>query len=388
MGRRAVIFVPGLQKRAQLDGRDILADAVVAYAEGYQVETTEGAAEDGFNYTTLIARNREGADEVTLDIYEAYWGDLIPDWSSESPWARFKRGLSLLSYWLVGGLARAMLRREFPTRVMVAMMVSGLALVVWYLIVIAVLLQALATAEIPLPEWLNFLGLKEQAQGAIEWLSLLPIVLFLAGLTGLGFLERTANVAAFAKAYLQDDTFDERPVGLRARSRQRVRAVLDHVCAKEDYDEVFVVAHSFGGPIALDALAEYGPRLEKIVFLTWGTAMGVLVQQEQLVEREIEKIYLSPHRIANWVDVVFKADMMGSKVPVPFKYTPDRSRERHDPVFPDTVEPGLPAGLKFSSARAHEGYFQCEISVRMLVQPLADLPVRPAEAMSGAEAPD
>jgi hypothetical protein len=41
MTNRAIILVPGFEKREKLDARDMLADAICAYAEGYQTATSE-----------------------------------------------------------------------------------------------------------------------------------------------------------------------------------------------------------------------------------------------------------------------------------------------------------------------------------------------------------
>ncbi len=92
MTNRAIILVPGFEKREQLDARNMLADAICAYAEGYQTAKSEAQQDEGFSSVKVTARNRQTDEETSLNVYEAYWGDLVPDWSGESPWARFKRG--------------------------------------------------------------------------------------------------------------------------------------------------------------------------------------------------------------------------------------------------------------------------------------------------------
>ncbi len=377
MTNRAIILVPGFEKREQLDARNMLADAICAYAEGYQTAKSEAQQDEGFSSVKVTARNRQTDEETSLNVYEAYWGDLVPDWSGESPWARFKRGWSLIFYWFLGGLAKSIGRKEWPVRTLIAIIIAGLLMLLWYLVVIALLIKAYAEADATVPAFVTSLfealGLKEQLEVAIKNVSAAPVVLFLVGLAGLGILERMANLSAFAKAYLQDSAVGGGSVGLRGKSRLRVRAVLDHVHAK-NFDEVYVVAHSFGGAIAVDALAEYGKPLSKTVLHTWGTAMGILVQQEPLVEIEIGKLYTSETQIANWIDVVFAKDIMGSKVPLPYKYDGKEKGQRYPAHFPDTVTPKLPAGTGWNFEAIHDGYYKCEEAILMLVRPQSELP--------------
>jgi pimeloyl-ACP methyl ester carboxylesterase len=379
---RAIILVPGFEKREQLEARDMLVQSLDAYAEGYHIHTSDAKEDEGFNSIEVTATSRTTQEAITLKVYEAYWGDLVPDWSGESPWARFKRGMSLVFYWFLGGLAKSTARREWPVRTLVAITVAGLMMLLWYLVVIALLVKAYAESAVQVPaaveSFFRAIGLYDPLATIIQHINAAPVVIFLVGLAGLGILERTANLSAFAKAYLQDTSFGGGVTGLRSKARARVRAVLDHVHARA-FDEVYVVAHSFGGPIAIDALAEYGTPLEKTVLHTWGSAMGVLAQQEPLMEKEIGKFYTAGPQIANWIDVVFPKDMMGSKVPVPFQYDGARKGARFPRLFPDTITPQLPAGVGFRFAEIHDAYYKCETAVQMLVKPRDELPPKVAQ---------
>lgn len=382
MTKRAILIVPGIKKNAQNEVRDALVDAVVAYSEGYAVDRSGEDTSGGLGFVEVQAKNRETDAPITLHIYEAYWSDLIPDWSRETPWRRFKRGFLLTFYWLLGGLAKSFWRREWPSRILFALFISATILVLWYASVIAIFITSMKASFpdtiLDISKLLPSLHLESDINSIVNQLSALPVVIFLVGLAGTGHLEEISNIYSFAKSYLQDTPLQATGVGLRGQTRCRVRAVLDHVTAKE-YDEIYVIGHSFGGAIAVDALAEYGHPLSRIVLLTWGSAMGVLVQQEPLIEREIEKFYTSPTQIANWVDVVFAGDFMGSKVPLPLS-TQTKGKKtqarRHSRLFPETVTPKLPAGLIFSVERIHNGYFQCEEAILMLVAPMESLPAK------------
>jgi hypothetical protein len=185
--------------------------------------------------------------------------------------ARIVSGVLLVSR----RLAKSIARKELPVRSLIAVIVAGCLMVVWYLVVIALLIRAYSEADAAVPAFLTSLvaaiGLTDGVTEIVKNISAAPVVLFLLGLAGLGILDRMANLSAFAKAYVQDNAIGEGAVGLRV--------VLDHVHAR-NFDEVYVVAHSFGGAIAVDALAEYGKPLSKTVLHTWGTAMGIIVQQE------------------------------------------------------------------------------------------------------------
>ena len=72
-------------------------------------------------------------------------------------------------------------------------------------------------------------------------------------------------------------------------------------------------AHSLGGAIAVDALAECGADLRRTTLHTWVAMMGLLSHQEVLVEREVAKIYATPVQINNWVDIVFWPGLAGQQ---------------------------------------------------------------------------
>ncbi|WP_420012957.1 alpha/beta hydrolase [Tateyamaria sp.] len=378
--KRAIVFVPGFERREQLAVRDHLVSSIVHYTDGYKTSVSDGVTENGANRVTVEVQDRQSDYAATLDVYEAYWGDLVPDWSQESPWQRFKRGLLLIWYWAGGGLVKSIGRGEMPTRTVVAMIIAALMLLLWYTSVISVLIQAIGSTESGVPTVLqDVLNDYAWTRAILDWagsFSDLPLILFLIGLIGLGKLEGMANISSFVKAYLRDDPTSDDDVGLRAKARLRVLNMLDHVNGEgQNYDEVHVVAHSLGGAIAVDALAEYGSTLPKTVLHTWGSAMGLLVQQEALVELEIAKLYDAQTPLNTWVDVVFAKDVMASPRPVPRKYDgPKRTKALYDAKFPDTIVPPMPKRSAFAYQQMHMAYFRCEKAMMMLVEPLEQLP--------------
>jgi pimeloyl-ACP methyl ester carboxylesterase len=379
VSRRAIILVPGFGRKEQNQERDKLALAIQSYADGWKVDPADAAPADAVQ---LGAVSRQDGTRRTIDIYEAYWGDLIPDWSEESPVTRVKRGALLIRYWLTGGLRGWWARGQVPPRTSVAMILAALLLLVWYLVVILLLVQLFGTGGLSLPAPLAEIEtLQSLWARAAAWAGTVAgsvVVALAVWLWGLGFLEQFANISAYTKAYLRDECFGGSEIGLRAKARQRVLAALDLVAAAEGageeavYDEILVVAHSLGGAIALDALAEYGKRLDKTVLMTWGSALGSLAQQEPLIERQIAKLHEAETPIRGWVDIVFRKDFMGSRAPVPRKFVDGQpTREMHDDGRVTRVTPVLPEGMGlFEMLRIHDAYYRCEEAILRLVEPL------------------
>ncbi|WP_424985039.1 lipase family protein [Microbulbifer sp. S227A] len=375
MNRRAIILVPGFGRKQQGQERDKLASAIRNYADGWRVVPADEAPEGAVR---LVATSRHDDVALSIDIREAYWGDLVPDWSEESPLRRFKRGSYLIWYWLTGGLRGWLARGQMPPRTSFAMIVAAIMLLCWYMIVILLVIKLIASGGVSLPEQLAGVEMIKACWDKLEgWaVSVVGSAVFVVALWlwSFGFLEKFANISAYTKAYLRDETFDGSETGLRAQVKQRALAALEIVHGDDHpaYDEIIVVGHSLGGAIALDALAEYGSRLNRIVLMTWGSALGSLAQQELLIERQIARLYDSQTPIHNWFDIVFRKDFMGSKAPIPRKFVDGRpTKELHPKIFPPTVEPVMPKGMSLTETiYIHDSYFRCEDAITRLLGPL------------------
>ncbi|MEM6895743.1 MAG: alpha/beta hydrolase [Pseudomonadota bacterium] len=390
MPRRAIVLVPGFGRREQTEARSNLVEGIIAQAEGFTISQTNANAATNSRFATLDVLDDHSPFNTQIDVIEAYWGDLIPDWSNESNLRRFKRGTSLVIYWALGGLWGARKKPRFPPRTMLAIVIAAIFLVLWYLSVFAVVVTALAAGEIQMPGQLEQLfaifgggagdGTATDAADGSEtgpWQAVLsqvasfPVIVLLLGLAGAGGLEKISNVASYTKAYLLDEPTDNGIVGVRAKARQRVVDALREVFAQDNpaYDEVYVVCHSLGGAIAVDALAQFGAGREKVTLFTWGTAMGVLALQSDWVEDEIDTLITHTPSIAGWIDVVFRQDYMASVVPI----SPEVAAGQH-PGKPVVIAPKLPYGSSWNIDRVHEGYYVDQQAVKMLVKDRAQLP--------------
>ncbi|TYC53662.1 alpha/beta hydrolase [Rhodobacterales bacterium] len=361
--KRAIILVPGFQRKAQLEARDELVQSILNYSDGFQktgVEKTDDG--EGVSLARIAATDRQSGDRTVLDIFEVYWADLIPDWSADSPASRFWKATDLLSYWFLGDLAKSVLRGRFPSRTAVTLVVMGVILVIWYISVAMMFLAAVQTSGLPswVLEWLGGLGSPQDWSAWAQALTGSALVVFLLGLLGLGNLNHIADLSRFVKLYLGDERLGPENIGVRAQTKGRLVTLLDHVSrSAASYDEIVIVSHSLGGAIAVDALAEYGRKLEIIRLHTWGTAMGALAAQSPLISREIEKLCKSRTQLKDWRDVVFSADVMASEVPFP---------KEHAERFPPVLRPQMPKGRLFSPLKLHEDYFRCEDAVLPLLQ--------------------
>lgn len=81
MKRRAIVFIPGFSKREQNKARDDLVQSLLHYTDGWDTAIEDTKTDDGKNVVTVSAKARHGMAAYELDVFEAYWGDLIPDWT-------------------------------------------------------------------------------------------------------------------------------------------------------------------------------------------------------------------------------------------------------------------------------------------------------------------
>lgn len=380
MTRRAIIIVPGFGKTLQGDATTRLGHALCHYTDGYKVRQDRADDLSG-GKASYHATDRETGYEVTVDLYEAYWGDLIPSREAETPHRRMVRGWFLIRYWLLGGVGQLLhYGRSQANGAVWALSLAGLFLAIWYLNVLVLALTAIANGDTDLTTGLCTLpGVSclcaELSDHAEAW-STASVSLFLIGFVGLlGWVETFASLSDFVMSYLRDDPTGEDGIGIRALTRHRLLAVLDQVCAVEDYDEIFVVGHSLGGVIAADALAEYGKGSERITLITWGSALGLLMAKEPKIETEIAKFYDNPTRLQNWVDVAVRGDLLGADVPRPRQDPTKRNGPRRARIYPDTVWIERPKGLTiWQQGQVHEFFFRAEDAIVMLIQRAQDLP--------------
>ena len=364
--KRAILLIPGLHKRERFEARDLLVTAIDHHAEHFKTRIEDAATdEQAENYVRMFvsARSGEGA-EHEISVYEAYWNDLAPDYTNETPWSRFLRATRLMGYWGVGGLASASF--GLPSRFRMLLVFAAVVLLLWYLSVVLVLLELIVSGSdtAAAPAWVAELmgpDVAERVYGIVSGIADWWPMAFLALLLGAGRMEVIANVADFAKSYLGDELSGETQIGLRTKMRKRAIDTLDHIFARNDFDDVVIVAHSFGGPIAIDALAEFGPNLAKTYLFTWGTPMSLLIHQEPRIAEEIRKLQSAPEPLAGWTDVVITQDLIAGPMPLLAELSPPAVTQ---------LTATMPKGRLFRSVQTHEDYYRCQEAIEPLVDVL------------------
>lgn len=370
MIRRALVVVPGYGKREQGAVRDQLCEAIEYHADGFARDFEPDALDrGGYAVRRLTATERRpGAETVQLDIYEAFWGDLIPAELPADPIRKVTRGFTLLAYWFFGGVAKGLLR---PNYLGAALASSGALLLAWYASLALLAAKALVSDPSLAPGWLASIVGAEAFAGAVDWVQRQPWWTVLPGLLAGLQADRLAALAEFAKSYLSDERDADSVAGVRARAKNRVERILAQIYASpEPYDEVFVVGHSMGAALAIDALADWGADRARTHFHSWGAPMRVFCAQEPEMDAERAKLLAADPPLAGWTDAIARNDWVAG-------FTPGH-REAFGEASSLVVRSpqGWWAGW---NASTHEQYFRNPETLARLIAPVSppDVPAPP-----------
>ncbi|MGF1659040.1 MAG: hypothetical protein ACFCUS_06400 [Rubrimonas sp.] len=362
MIRRAVVVVPGYGKREQGAVRDQLCAAFEFHADGFARDFEPDPVElNGFSARRLTATERRpDAPAIRIDVHEAFWGDLIPAELPADPVRKVTRGFALLAYWFFGGVAKGLLR---PNYLGAALAASGALLLAWYASLALLAAKALASDPSLAPGWLSGLVGADALSGAVGWVQAQPWWTVLPGLLAGLQADRIAALAEFSKSYLTDAREGDAAAGVRARAKSRVERLLAQIYASpECYDEVFVVGHSMGAAIAIDALADWGADRARTHFHSWGAPMRVFCAQEPEMDAERAKLLAADPPLAGWTDVIARNDWVAG-------FTPGH-REAFGEASSLVVRSpqGWWAGW---NASTHEQYFRNPETLTRLIAPVA-----------------
>lgn len=251
--------------------------------------------------------------EKTMDIYEVYWNDLVDRLSAKTPTQQFGRGLSMFFHWFTRSWK---IMRLSPAFFIQASIILVLVLL-WYFGIVVLVLSALAdhTALSSVP------FLKDVLAPAIDWATAgwgWQTWLLVSAL--LAFLPVSINLiidlSDFFVSYLQNESSKGKPP-IRALLRNRVKQAVDNVTSEGSYEQVTLLAHSLGGLIATDFMADYRDRQgRRLRFITWGSALESSSTVADWMESEVKKCLDNPH-VERWDDFYSNQDWFCSKVPVP-----------------------------------------------------------------------
>lgn len=303
--RRAVVLIPGLRREERFARLEALAGNL-ELAESHPLERAEPihlAGESG-----IRMRPADGGAEI--DLFEAYWGDMIPEDSAETPVRKLLRRFDLLVYWLMN---RKTWKSFFTVSVYISsgLMVGGLLLVLWYASLLLMAADSIgndttlldAVNGIPLAGALleDVLELARTAGSWRYW----AVIAFLLGVLR---AESLVQMARFTKCYLQNLP-GAAETGLRDRLRGRARSTLRNVL-NEPYERVCVVAHSFGTILATDLLADWpAADLDRITLVTLGSPVAVLRMQSDWLDADRAKLLARTGHL-EWHDFYSEKDWL------------------------------------------------------------------------------
>lgn len=309
MPREAILIIPGLEVLPRNAARDRLALGLRHAAERFHARD-EG--EPGEARHSLNAALPEGGG-VVLDLYEAYWLDLVPRQSEEKPLRRLLSGLDLLRYWFFSPVWRAF---RHPAMILNGILSAALLLAWYYGVVVAGFAAMGAESALTCPDlaepalWLNqpaaCMGKLGSSMGGWQVWAAMSAVLALVPVAQL------VDISWFTKRYLQNER-DAQGMGCRDRIRSRVREALVELLEQPGYRSVTVVAHSFGSIVAMDLLADLRPT-RPVRLLTLGSPAELLAYRSHWMREEIRRCLDSP-AISQWWDFHSRQDWMAAPVP-------------------------------------------------------------------------
>jgi len=325
------------------------------------LQTTErGRAERASDETTPTAATRlrlsQAGETRVVDVYEAYWNDLVPSLAAQSS-LRLKvvRGLSLVGYWVfsrvwMGGL----MRRKYLT---FGVVTSAAAMIAWYLGVVGLFLEALV--EEP-PVFLQAVpGVVPVLDALSGWQLWAGATLFMALLP----VPRLVDMIDFSKRYLTNEVTGARGVGLRVQLRHRVRQQILDAVEREEYSRLTLVGHSFGSVVAVDLLADLElPANLPLRLVTLGSPLRIFGQKAPWLYEEVDKCARRPG-LESWKDVTIDSDWFATGIPLPDLAACSSRRVPAEGTFVDHLQ-----------ARTHARYFDNQAAVEAIVAPWSTNP--------------
>jgi hypothetical protein len=316
--RRAILLIPGLKREERFHRRDVLARnlELIEATPLRLADEIELGGERGRRLVARPLRRADAAPAPDLDVFEAYWADMLGAADAPGPWSQLARGFELVLYWVLHpGMWRALGTSRAIT---IGLMAGGTLLVLWYVGILLVVAQAIARDPGQLPDWVREVPLLsellalllEVAQRIGTW----QVWALAALLLAFARIDDLVLMARFIKDYLQNLP-DERELGLRDRLRQRVTRSLEAVLSGP-YDEVVIVAHSFGTVIAVELLADWPHQadMQRLRLVTWGSPIGVLRHRSPWLDDQLRRLLARADRPV-WLDCHAPSDWLCTAVP-------------------------------------------------------------------------
>lgn len=235
-------------------------------------------------------------DNRLIDVYEAYWADLIEDLTKMELTQRVPRGAYLLVYWLHSGIFNA-----FHESILLVLGSTTLlfTIVFWYFItILLIFVQVVKELDI------NFLSKFKSLTGWI-WL----VNTFLIGLLP---VSTTANLVNFAERYFEDEFTKDK---INERVLENLSLILER-----NYSTVTVVSHSFGAIIGTNLIAGINDD-KNIRYITLGSPLKFFSLKSKRIKNDLFKTVKScKNKVYKWIEYYSEQDPLCIKMYPEGKY--------------------------------------------------------------------
>lgn len=344
--KEAIIFIPGSfgfveEKEYYLNA--FLIRGLTQNVTDYEIQLTGEAIIEGAKGQQLQVKIPSG--EVKLfDLFEASWVDAVKKLSAENLKTKTIRGIDLLVYWIFSGTWKAF--RECPTMVFASMLI--LILVgLWYYGTIALTLTAIGKdasflgSALP-PNLAAELGKLGATMGGWSlWLTVSAVLAFLP-------VDHIVDQMDFSKRFLQNDIDRTTGEALRIKIRKRIKQIVTQVVKQEDYEQVTIVAHSYGTLFGTEFLAESNlPTTKPIRYITIGGPLKLLSLKSKYIHTIIQEA-LQNSAVKTWTDYYSDRDWLCTATPIRGEKPPSF---KHQNVLKDVPLRDVLSG------QSHNAYF-------------------------------
>lgn len=372
--RRAIILIPGFPREERFLRRDVLVRNLLTIERSplREVGNIEAGGEQGTRLAARPVRGNAAHGQGTsssnavaeVDVFEAYWGDLIPESTSRAPLQHLLWGLEIIAYWVFNWRSWTALR--VSPYMTFGLLSSGSLLVLWYVSIVLLAAEAIgqdpslapdvSSSENLMPDVLQplveaFVAVAAKVGNWELWLAIAAILPFLK-------VDELVMIASFVKDYFQNKP-DETEVGLRHRLRTRIQTTLNNVY-KADYDEVTLLAHSFGTVFAIDLMADWPHQrdLARTSLVTMGAPIAVLACRSPWLASEVKR-FAARTDIVAWDDYHAATDWLCTAIPAREDF--EGAGASHRLLFETKI-------LEKLSGRSHMSYYRDDHLLEALVQ--------------------
>jgi len=337
VSRQAVLLIPGLRLYSQGEILDQFVSSLANSVQSQDCSKSTDARVAGLTGKRITCTPLDSnAQSREIDVFEAYYADLIPDVATASPLLKLRQGTALMAFWFFSRIWLAFSRKIYLAG---SGLVTALLLLLWYVSVLAVGLAAVGNLPVS-PDQAVLYRSAEILGNLGESLGSWSLWLGLGTLLSVLKVGRLANMSNFVRTFLQDRETSNQ---VRARSREPLRQIL----MSGEYDRLTVVAHSFGTVIAVDLMSDFpGANGVGVRTITLGGAVAVFSYVSSWLSKRTEVCQQNRH-IASWIDYSSPSDWLGDEMPfqsTTFPFTKNRIDE-------------MGGWLSRMSGRTHLGYF-------------------------------